>query len=569
MHSAALDKAKGPSIAARARCVPWDGVSEHYRAAHGVEQRKAIDSGGAAVNGAHGAGCGDVEQLPFAFGAAHAFQPLLDRLLGAGHAVHHRENLRLTSFAGANLAMPIGFAFANMGNNLVCSIYQDKSGCAFAAPLTAHIIGHFRSFLTIRADYSSGVNSVYKQTLYTVSSGQSAILSVGAKLRGKAPCQYRKYARSGRAADAVREHSFFAALAATSLRSIVTPARSAPDARSPLFLSSLTPARSYASSLARQISAPDGWGGAVLWFQLRNRCQNQQAIEIITNSSLVLRFSLSLARYACARSYVHPCAYMRARKAGTLEPNEFIYSYQIDVGSVVGSSAGTLEPEAVARVKRRGFLRFSSKIVGRYCSAGAEMAAQGLDARGRWRKLWAFLVERLIELVEGGDRGSCGELGASISGALALTGQSDGFLRVSAGRARRVGMLPLEWNAERRSLPCIFALRPLPIGKARRAGRAHALGTAGTPPIPPSPVAAQSISMPRDAGQNLEGLSALNHIGTWRCRQRRAARTGWRTMGSGERILRHGNPPIAGRGRSAAGKLRRFGQASGSMSHVN
>ncbi len=415
-----------------------------------------------------------------------------------------------------------------------------------------------RSFLTTLADHSDGVKSSYKPELLSLSSDYLRAKVIGCGHGAKAPCQYIKYARSGRAADAVREHSFFAAIAAT-------PTRVAGLDRLPLLFSLLTPARCDASRLAVQYSGPSGLGGAVPRFQGWNHCENRQASEIISKTSPVLRFQRLASRHARVRTCAGLRAYMCARKAGTLEPLIFIYVYQIDVGSVLGSSAGTLEPALPAMPQWHGFLPLSIKIGGRYVGKGA---SRGLKLGGGGEKFGVFVL--------GGSIGGLELLDQVVIGmdprAAAAIGQSDGFLRVSAGRSGRVGMASLEWNAQRRRNARFLVIWPLPIGKGTHPGRSTAPSSAGHPPMPPSAIAPTSSSIAPEAGQILDRFPKSRLLiisGHRRCRWIGAPRTGWRQTGSGEGGGRHSHPPVAGRGGKAAGKLRRFSQANGGWTHVN
>lgn len=562
-------------------------LSDQTGAAHSVKQRKAVYRGGAAVNGAHGACGADGDDLRlFARGVG------VNRIDGRGTIAflgtfwpcpafeHAAAGHFFKLFAAESVIEALGMHEAPSIKFLVTQLIDDVAFNAVivlqqmnADAVFKNGLHHLSSFMTRRVDYSCGRNCAYKPAQINLSSGLLHSVRICAESDAIAPCQYTKYARSGGVADAVREHSFDASFVFKNTLAIAALARGDAERLSLVFLCMLTPARFDASSLAGQIFGHHGFGVLVPRFRSENHRWNRQAIEIIKHSSPVLRFRVCASRHAYACAHVGPCACICARNAGTLEPYQYIYNYQLDIGSIVGSDAGTLEPALTVDGQAHGFLPISNKLEGGYARAGVDLVLQGLGARGRRGKVWAFSVARSVGGAIGGrsvlDLGSCGELGAASLGALLWAGRSDGFLRVSEGRLGHVGMLLLEYEGQAVDMLCNSALRPLPIGKATRSGGARALTPTSHPPLPPFAIAPPSSSMARCRGQILERLRPDNHIGTMRCRQMETRRNGWRNYGSGREISVRINPTSAGQGCKEAGWQRRFCQATGSVAHVN
>jgi hypothetical protein len=400
------------------------------------------------------------------------------------------------------------------------------------------LIVHFRSFLTRSADNSDGLGPSYKAEGPSMSSNHFVLGIDAAQHGAKASCQYIKYARSGRVADAVRERSLNA-----------TPARSISSRSHLSFFVTLTPARWGAYRLASQFSASIGSGGAVLDRTSQNHGQNQQHIENIAQTGSVLWFCDFASRYARRRAYMRTCAYMCARKSRTSEPLQYIVIYHIDIGSGHGSARFWPEPALRAGIESHAFPPVSIKLVGRYVPISA--------CRG------------LLLGCPGETFGDFGPIGIDRAAAGLDVDQAraiDGFLRVSAGRSGLVGMAMLEWSAQRRRNARYSGNRPLPIGKAS----ACAQVPVGTPPMPPLPATISPSSLARKLCQNLIALRRLNHSGTMRDRQGGARRNGWRQIGSGKGWPVRFDPVDTGRGmQKTAGKLHRITQAIGGGRDVN
>ena len=536
----ALPTRQGRSISAPALFrVPVVADLEQLRTAHNVKQRKAVNISGVAVDGAHGAGGCELQQLDLALCARHCFQALLDHLLcPGGFRSHHRENLRFATLAGVDLARPMRMAICDVSNNLVGRVNQNISCRAFAPPFAGEVVVHLWSFLTTRADHTDGVVASYKAEAIQLSSGMLSRGVDSAEHGAEAACQYIKYACSGRVADAVRMHSFFASLT-----------RWNRSRRASLFFVPLTPARSIAYRLAGRISASIGSGGAVLAGTGQNLSQNPQLIEITAYSHAVLWFRVSASRYARRHAPMRTCAYMCARNPRTSEPTDYFYILELVIGSKLGSARFRPEPEYQADGVNGGFLRFSIKIVGGY---GAQWASSS------WLAGWA------------GESFGVFALGGALRGLelvdLADLGVDDGFLRVCGRPMMHVGMMMLERWAESRANALFSGNRPLPIGKARTIAQVHQ----GTPPMPPFASALTSCATAAQTGQIWNGFSSLNHIGTMRCRQGGARRNGWSQIGSGKGGAIRSNPVGAGLGRQfAAEKLHRIDQAIGGRADVN
>jgi hypothetical protein len=360
----------------------------------------------------------------------------------------------------------------------------------------------------------------------------------GAEHGAQAACQDRKYARSGHAVDAVRVHSLFASLT----RSIDVSLLSC-------FFVSLTPARLKAYRLSGHISASFGSGGAVLVRTVQNLRQNQQLLEIIKQSCLVLWFRVFASRHAWAGVRVRLCAYTREGNPRTSELYQLIYILHIDIGSSLGSVRFWSEPQLPASVECGGFLRFCSILAGRYGSIGA---SSGLLRGCPGENFWLFRRRAADRVADGLD----------VDQAMPI----DGFLRVSAGRSGLVGMVMLERCAEVRSIASVSGNRPLPIGKASTIAQVPDR----TPPMPPLPIAATSCALALETVRFWIGFRRLNHIGEIRVRQGGARRNGGLQIGSGKGWPVRFDPLTAGRGmRKTAGKLHRICQATGGLADVN
>lgn len=460
-------------------------------------------------------------------------------------------------------AAPVACTFSNSSNFGLFSVwcfYTINPSCTFAgltAAKRSKFWHGFRSFLTTRADYSSDVNCSYKAVQDNKSSGKLHFVQIARGHGRNLPCQALKYARSGRAADAVRVHSSFALFDRSPTRSTVSLASS--------FFLSLTPARCGAKELGRQISARYGFGVAVLAGTVSELWQNQQHIDFIAFSCAVLGFQPSRACYAHVRVCAMARAYMCEGNARTSELSINIYLIQYVIGSRAVPARFQPEPQ----LQNGGFARFSIKIMGRY---GRKLPSKGLmwgggrDFFGLFRPAGAWAAR------SGVDQGSCGELGAAMLGDLLLSRQSDGFLRVSACPGRAVGIAMLECIGQGTDLMCKFAHWPLPIGKAGAMPWARAAGSAGHPPLPPFASSPSSISIAPERDRILEGLrrrpARLNHIGSKHCGLSGKSPMAVLRTGSGERLVRHLNPRCTGQGDKAAGGLRRFGQATGSVACV-
>lgn len=359
---------------------------------------------------------------------------------------------------------------------------------------------------------------------------------------GKAPCQYIKYARSGRAADAVRGHAFSSAPTRSGAVSL--------ERLSPPFFVRLTPARWEAIRLASQFSGRVGSGAVVPAGTAQNQRQNRQITDIAEFFSLVPRFQRLASRHVCACVRVGTCAYMRARKARTSEPSYIIHVNQMDRGSGAGSGRFCSEPPAIEAGAIDAFAPVSNKIVGRYAPIGADRARRGLA--------WSRAGETF------GDFRSAGwSIGVRCSSSTRGSANG-GFPPFLARRSGVVGTLPLERMAESLGNARFSGFAHLPSGKAARI----ALGGRGTPPCPhsetrhlPAPSRARVAEF-----RSAFGLTIIPAFGTaWKNRRE----DDFRERGRGK--LRPGRNPanVPGRGGGdAAGKLRRMPCMGGGDNHV-
>jgi hypothetical protein len=479
----ALPTRQGRSIAAPALYgAPVMGL-EKRRAAHGVEQREAVHIGRAAVDGAHGACGADADQFSLLAG-----------------------NIRVA-----------------------------KLGEAIFDEIILHGVW---SFLTTRADYSDGVEASYKAEAMTVSSRFVAPGVYAAEHGAKAACQYIKYARSGRVADAVREHSFFASLT-----------RSSWSRWHGLLFVPLTPARWLAYKLAGKFSASIGSGGAVLARTVQNQRQNLQTIDIPTFFRSVLRFWVFASRYTCVRVHARPCAYGNRRNPRTSEPHQFIVINHRVIGSSTGSVRFQPEPALSTMADGDGFLPVLRLIAG---INGARCASSGL-LRGWGGE--SFGVFGLVGLQLAADRCRA-----------RLARSDDGFMRLCGHRSGHVGIPMLERLAERLTNAALSMNWPLPIGKARTIAQVRQ----GTPPMPPFRRGPSSSSMARQTCQIWIGFPSLQYSGLKSIGQKQTRGNGWRQIGSGKGRAVRFNPVEAGQGNQiAAEKLHRIAQAIGGRADVN
>jgi hypothetical protein len=370
-----------------------------------------------------------------------------------------------------------------------------------------------------------------------------AQLCEAAERRRKAPCQYRKYARSGREADAVRGHSFSSAPTRSE--------QSALERLTPPFFAPLTPARWEAMRLAASFAARYGLGGAVPAGTIPEPRQNGQATEIIGLLCLVLGFQRFASRHARVRICVSTCAYMCARKARTSEPLTFIQSYHMDRGSRVVLEWFWPEPAPKRAGCGDAFPPISNKIGGGNAPGPSDRPSRGL-MRGRGGESFG-----LFGLGGRADRARCS---SSVRAA-----RNGGKARLFAGGPCVVGTPMLERMAEGVGNPRFFEAAHLPSGKA--AGRV--LGGRRTPPCPHSrsqPPRSPSRARVAEFGSAF----ACSISGSMRGGEK-SARRRFRRSGPGEG-LRPGLSPVdmPGRGaRDAAGKLRRRPCMGGGASRVN
>lgn len=353
---------------------------------------------------------------------------------------------------------------------------------------------------------------------------------------GKAPCQYIKYARSGRVADAVREHPFCS-----------SPTRSGSAALervAPPFFVRLTPARWEAMNLAANFSASNGCGAAVLSEPFQNQRQNRQVAEIVSQSSQVLGFRSGASRDARAYACMGLCAYMCARNARTSEPLSFIHIYQLDRGSSAVLSRFWPEPALIDAGRAHGFASISNILCGRYARSSSDRAPRGLmRSRGGER----FGVFRL--------RASADRAAASSSTRRARNG---GKASVFAGASGAVGTPSLERMAQTRGNTCFFEADHLPSGKAR-----------STPPCPLSRSRTSQWRW-RSSVPGFGSAFALTNIQATHPPSKNRREPDFATRGRGK-LRGAGNPAIEpGRGvRDAAEMLRRMPCMGGGDSHVN
>lgn len=349
---------------------------------------------------------------------------------------------------------------------------------------------------------------------------------------GKAPCQYIKYARSGRVADAVREHSFCSSptrSGSVALERVALP-----------FFVPLTPARWEAMRLASQFSARSGCGVAVPTEPIQNRRENRQLTEIVSYSPLVLRFLSVASRDAYAYTHVGPCAYMCARNARTSEPLYYISILQLVSGSSLGSARFSPEPALLDAGRGHVNAPISIKIVGRYAPAALDRPSRGL------------MRSRL------GERFGVFGLGATAASGSTRRGRIGGKASVFAGASVVVGTLSLERMAQTRGNACFFDADHLPSGKAR-----------GTPPCPLSRSRTSQWRWRSSVARFGSAFALTSISATWPpSKNRREGDSASRGRG---KLRGAGNPAIEpGRGvRDAAEMLRRTPCMGGGASHVN
>lgn len=279
-----------------------------------------------------------------------------------------------------------------------------------------------------------------------------------AEARRKAPCQYAKYARSGRVADAVRGHSFCASPTRSDAAALERPAL-------PFFVP-LTPARWQAMNLAGQFSVRYGCGVAVPSGTVRNQRQNSQVIDIYVFLPLVPWFQRGASRDARACVSAGPCAYMCARKARTSEPPYIIYVNQMDRSSEVGSVRFSPEPALRGAGRGDGIAAISIKLVGGYAPAALDQPLRGLVRSRAGERFGVF------GLGARGDRARCSSS--------TRRGRNGGFLPFFARRSARVGTSMLERQRQGVGNACFSGAARLPSGKAHP----RAPGGRGTPPCP-------------------------------------------------------------------------------------
>lgn len=362
------------------------------------------------------------------------------------------------------------------------------------------------------------------------SSLTSAVSVVGRG--GKAPCQYIKYARSGRVADAVREHSFCSSptrSGSVALERVALP-----------FFVRLTPARWQAINLAANFSASNGCGVAVLTEPFQNQRQNRQVTEIVSQSPSVLWFRSFASRDARAYTHVGPCAYMCARNARTSEPLNFIHIYQLDSGSSAVLARFWPEPALIDAGRAHGFAPISNILCGRYGAAALDRARRGL------------MRSRL------GERFGVFGLGAAAAPSSARRERNGGKASVFAGASGLVGTPMLERMAQTRGNTCLLSSDRLPSGKAR-----------GTPPCPLSR-AVPSQWRCRSRLARFGSAFALLNMQASCAPSKNRRELDFARRGRGK-LRGAGSPAIEpGRGvRDAAEMLRRMPCMGGGDSHVN
>lgn len=360
--------------------------------------------------------------------------------------------------------------------------------------------------------------------------------------RGKAPCQYIKYARSGRVADAVRGHSFCS-----------SPTRSdaaALERLSPPFFVPLTPARWQAMNLAASFSARHGCGVAVPARTAGNRRQNSQVSEIAMLLPMVPWFQRAASRYALACVYVGPCAYMCARKSRTSEPANFIHVNQVDSGSSVGSVWFQPEPAPRGAPVGHAIPPISNKLVGGYAPAVLDRARRGLERSGGGERFGVFGL---------GERAGRARCSSSTR-----RGRNGGFPPIFARRSARVGTSMLEREAQGVGNARFSEAAHLPSGKAG----ARVLGGRGTPPCPHrrsrSPLGCGRSRLAKFGSASPARIPGMMPSLENRSRGR------FRQSGSGEAASPARDPArYPGRGSGeAAGKLRRASCMGGGIDRV-
>ena len=343
--------------------------------------------------------------------------------------------------------------------------------------------------------------------------------------RRKAPCQYDIYARSGRAADAVREHSFCSSPTRSGSAALEHPPLS--------FFASLTPARWDAMSLAAQFSGLVGSGVAVLVGTAQNQRQNRQVTDIVALLPLVPGFQSFASRDVRTCVHVSTCAYMCARNARTSEPTNIIYVNQMDSGSVAGSARFQPEPTLRGAGRAHGFAPISNILIGGYAPAALDRPSRGLM---RSRLGESFGVFGLGASADRAPRPSSTRRARN-------GGKACVFDRASVA----VGTLLLERGAQSRRNARFFEAEHLPSGKAR-----------GTPPCPLSETQPPSWRW-RSTVSEFGSASPLLNAGLMRT-LKKSARGQFRQTGSGEASRSAAIPTrMSGRGGGdAAGKLRRM-----------
>lgn len=364
------------------------------------------------------------------------------------------------------------------------------------------------------------------------------------KSRGKAPCQSINCARSGRAADAVRERSTDAPTRRDRAGFVVG-----------LFVL-LTPARWDARKLAGQSRRDIGAGVRFCSRTDQNRHQNQQAIEISTQSARFSRFCDFASRDV--RAYV--CAITRVSRARVLpEPQNhsafpFINKGLLVLEPVLVGSAS--EPHGVIGAASTLFRRFSNKLAGGY--AGHALLT---GCRGSFRAA----VGESFGVLEAG-AAPIGGLGERIGSWASASGENGGFPAFSTRPSRAVGSAMLEGMAQSAGFPPFLTDRRKPV---RLEGRGGSIDRPA-PPAPPSAAARLPSMASPEACQIWAEHRAGKHDGSMTVRLDRDPRNLNRPMGTGEKSI----PSCARRrgalGRRAAAWLqRRVFDDTGRRCHVN
>lgn len=328
----------------------------------------------------------------------------------------------------------------------------------------------------------------------------------------------------------------------------------------------LTPARWEAIRMARQFVAPIGFGATVTAVTALLPFCNWQHLDIATFSARLQRLHGSLTRDArvCVRVRAHVRTCAREAVTSVTAYTNLCKSMGYQLPS--GYSAVTAVT-ALAGPRKSAVSGDRSNILA--CGYGRGVLEVGCSG---------------VTLARPGENFGVFALGASSTRALAgLARHRDrngGFLRVCRGAGGTVGRVMLEGMAETRGNAWFLRASPKPVGLVQlpAAGAVQAEGGRGrtrpigpeAPPLPPSPAALPPSMSAHDRARIWIRVPVGHaHWGTGdRPKGERQTLRPSYGPGLGERLGQNRNGK-AGRGSGERGALRRSGDGSAGVSHVN